>query len=109
MAPLLEEPPVPLSEAVEAVGTLVTTRRGLVLRTDGGGIWELGHVRGSRPLLGCRVWVQGTRCGFNAIACRRLWRQGEPRPRHRIVDMDAIVVGLVVTSTFIAGAAMLFG
>lgn len=81
---------MPMSGPVEAVGTLNRNRQGYVLNTDGGGHWELGHVPGVSALVGCRVRVEGTRCGFNAIACRRLWKEGEPRPRRKISSGGAL-------------------
>lgn len=101
---------MPISEPVEAVGKLGKNRQGFVLNTDGGGVWELGYVRGAGPLLGCRVRVEGTRCGFNAIACDRLWREGELRPRHPMVSVGAIFVSvLFACSLFLAGAGFLLG
>lgn len=107
--PVLEKPPMPVSGPVEAVGTLGKSRRGYVLNTDGGGHWDLGHVSGVQRLVGCRVRVEGSRCGFNAIACRRLWAEGEPRPRYAMVNTEAIAVGFMVTVGLLAGFAVLLG
>lgn len=101
---------MPLSASVATTGTLDETLHGFVLRTDGGGLWELGHLRGVRPLLGCRVRVEGSRCGFNAIACSRIWREGERRPRSPMVSIGAIAISVIFAcSLFLAGAGFLIG
>jgi hypothetical protein len=80
LEPLLERPGLPVSGTTHLTGVVERAANGPVLRTDGGGSWELDNTRQVRRFIGSRVEVVGERSGFNGFACNQIWPAGQPRP-----------------------------
>ena len=76
---LLERPRLPVSSTTPLTGVVERSANGPVLRTDGGGTWELENTRQARKFIGSRVEVIGQRSGFNGFACDQIWPVGQPR------------------------------
>jgi hypothetical protein len=53
-------------------GTLLYSRRGLVLAADDGGTWALNVGRNADALIGQRVTVEGARSGFDRLDVDRI-------------------------------------
>lgn len=96
MGPLLERSCLPVSCAQHLTGTLEQGPTGLVLRTDGGGTWELDATRQARKLVGARVEVVGRRSGFNGLACEQIWPAGQPRPRESRLRFELLIAAAFV-------------
>ena len=77
---LLERPGLPVSSTTHLTGIVEWAANAPVLRTDGGGTWELDNTRQVRKFIGARVEVVGERSGFNGFACDQIWPAGKPRP-----------------------------
>lgn len=77
---LLERPGLPVSSTTHLTGIVERAANGPVLRTDGGGTWELDNTRQVRKFIGSRVEVVGERSGFNGFTCEQIWLAGQPRP-----------------------------
>ena len=77
---LLERPGLPVSSTTHLTGVVERAANGPVLRTDGGGTWELDNTRQVRKFIGSRVEVIGKRSGFNGFVCDQIWPSGQPRP-----------------------------
>jgi hypothetical protein len=71
---------LPVSSTTHLTGIVEWAANGPVLRTDGGGTWELDNTRQVRKFIGARVEVVGERSGFNGFACDQIWPAGQPRP-----------------------------
>ena len=71
---------MPVSSTTHLTGMVERATNGPVLRTDGGGTWELDNTRQVRKFIGARVEVVGERSGFNGFACDQIWPAGKPRP-----------------------------
>ncbi|QWT14459.1 DUF5818 domain-containing protein [Sphingobium xenophagum] len=69
-----------MSSTTHLTGIVERAANGPVLRTDGGGTWDLDDTRQVRKFIGCRVEVVGQRTGFNGLACDQIWPAGQPRP-----------------------------
>ena len=69
-----------MSSTTPLTGIVEWATNGPVLRTDGGGTWELDNTRQVRKFIGARVEVVGERSGFNGFACDQIWPAGKPRP-----------------------------
>lgn len=54
---------------------------GLVLKTDGGGTWELENANAARKLIGLHVEVVGQRSGFNGLVCDHIRVAGQILPQ----------------------------
>lgn len=67
-----------------------------VLRTDGGGIWELDNTRQVRKFIGSRVEVVGERSGFNGFTCEQIWLAGQPRPTAFKLRIEFLLVAAFV-------------
>lgn len=60
--------PMPRGQLYTLEGRIFEGSGGLLtLRVDGGGTWQLDGPRGMDRLVGKRVMVRGTRCGFDMI------------------------------------------
>lgn len=77
---LLERPGLPVNSTTHLTGIVERAANGPVLRTDGGGTWELDNTRQVRKLIGSRVEVVGERSGFNGFVCEQIWPADQPRP-----------------------------
>jgi hypothetical protein len=64
---------LPVSSTTHLTGIVERAANGPVLRTDGGGTWELDNTRQVRKFIGSRVEVVGERSGFNGFACDQIW------------------------------------
>ena len=64
---------------------------GLVLRADGGGVWELETRRRARRLVGREVEAIGHRAGFNGLVCDQIWPAGLPRPRSSRINLEYVL------------------
>lgn len=73
-----------MSQPVRETGLLVDSATGPQLKLPGGGNWQIEPSRAVNRLIGERVTVEGTRSGFNDIACQRVWKEGAERPRFEI-------------------------
>ncbi|WP_066120139.1 DUF5818 domain-containing protein [Blastomonas sp. CCH2-A2] len=69
-----------MSNTTHLTGIVERAANGPVLRTDGGGTWELDNTRQVRKFIGSRVEVVGERSGFNGFTCEQIWLAGQPRP-----------------------------
>lgn len=69
-----------MTSALHLAGVVERAANGPVLRTHGGGIWELDNTRQVRKFICSRVEVVGELSGFNGFACDRIWLAGQPRP-----------------------------
>lgn len=58
---------MPMGTRHRLEGLLLDSKRGLVLQVDDGGVWALRHDRHAAKLVGLRVVVEGTRCGFDKL------------------------------------------
>ena len=77
--------------------------RGPVIACDGGGEWELGYSRRVMQHLDQRVEVQGSRCGFNELDCKRIWRAGELQPSAPSLKLeDWLAGGLIAYGLYAA-------
>lgn len=94
---------MPISQPVRETGVLVDSAQGPLLKLPGGGNWQIEPSRAVNRLIGERVTIEGTRLGFNDIACQRIWKEGTERPRFEIGMVEKwIVSALVVLSLFLA-------
>jgi hypothetical protein len=59
---------MPLGSEHEETGLLLHERGSLILQRDAGGRWRLDIGRNVEKLLGRRVRLRGTRCGFDCLA-----------------------------------------
>lgn len=75
---------MPVSEPIHETGLLVDSALGPLLKVQGGGSWQIEPSRAVNRLIGERVTVEGTRSGFNDVACQRIWKEGTTRPRFEI-------------------------
>lgn len=95
-----------MSTLEHLIGMLDHGPNGVVLRTDGGGTWELDGSRKARKLIGARVEVVGQRSGFNGFICDQIWRAGHPRPRSFRLRLELLIAAAFVAYGlygFIAG------
>ena len=69
-----------MSSTTHLTGIIEWAANGPVLRTDGGGTWELDNTRQVHKFIGSRVEVVGERSGFNGFTCEQIWLAGQPRP-----------------------------
>ena len=67
-----------------------------VLRTDGGGTWELDNTRQVRKFIGSRVEVVGERSGFNGFICDQIWPAGQPRPTAFKIGLEFLLAAAFV-------------
>ena len=75
---------------------------GLLLRADGGGVWELETRRRARRLVGREVEAIGHRGGFNGLVCDQVWPAGQPRPRRVRINIEYVLAAGFVGYGFIA-------
>ena len=68
----------------------------MVLRTDSGGMWELGNTRQVRKFIGSRVEVVGQRSGLNGFACDQIWPAGHRRPTPFKLRLEFILAAAFV-------------
>lgn len=74
-----------------------------MLKLPRGGNWQIEPSRSVNRLIGERVTVEGTRSGFNDIACQRVWKVGTARPRFEIGMAEKwSVIALVILSLLLA-------
>ncbi len=85
-----------MSSAQYLTGTLEQGPNGLVLRTDGGGTWELDTTRKTRKLIGSRVEIVGQRSAFNGLVCEQIWPAGQPRPRAFRLRLELLIAAAFV-------------
>ena len=94
---------MPVSQPVRETGLLVDSAQGPQLNLPGGGNWQIEPSRAVNRLIGERVTLEGTRSGFNDIACQRIWKEGTARPRFEIGMIERwIASALVAFSLFMA-------
>ena len=94
---------MPMSQPVRETGLLVDSATGPQLKLSGGGTWQIEPSRAVNRLIGERVMLEGTRSGFNDIACLRVWKKGTQRPRFEIGMVEKwIASALVAFSLFMA-------
>lgn len=55
----------------------MTSKRGLILEVDDGGIYALDTDAGAKELLGQRVIVEGVRSGFDRLDVEWIGREAE--------------------------------
>lgn len=94
-----------MKNAEHLTGTLELGPNGIVLRTDGGGTWELDDSRKARKLLGARVEIEGQRSGFNGLVCNHIWRAGHPRPRAFRLRLEFLIAAAFVAYGLYAAIA----
>lgn len=85
-----------MSSDEHLTGMLEQSRNGLVLRTDGGGTWELESTRAARKLIGFRVEIIGQRSGFNGLVCDQIWPAGQPRPQGVKLRLEFLLTAALV-------------
>ena len=85
-----------MNSTTHLTGIVERAANGPVLRTDGGGIWELDNTRQVRRYIGSRVEVVGERSGFNGFACDQIWPAGQPRPTAFKLRLELILVAAFV-------------
>jgi Protein of unknown function (DUF5818) len=88
LGPLLERSCLPVSSDEHLTGTLEQNRNGLVLRTDGGGTWELESTLAARELIGSRV--------ENGLVCDQIWPAGQPRPQAVKLRLEFLLTAALV-------------
>jgi hypothetical protein len=93
---------VQLNADLHLRGRLEQGPYGLVLRADGGGVWELETRRRARPLLDSEVEVVGHRAGFNGLVCDQVWPAGLPRPRSSGINIEYVLAASLVGYGLIA-------
>jgi hypothetical protein len=93
---------VPLNADLHLRGRLEKGPYGLVLRADGGGVWELETRRRARRFLGREVEVVGHRAGFNGLVCDQVWPAGQPRPRRSRISIEYLLAASLVGYGLIA-------
>lgn len=93
---------MPVSADLHLRGRLEQGRLGLILRADGGGIWEIDAGPRARHLVGQQVEVVGQRAGFNAVACEQVWLAGGQRPRQTKIRIEYVLAGGLAAYGFIA-------
>lgn len=94
---------MPVKQPVRETGLLVDSAQGPLLKVSGGGNWQIEPSRAVNRLIGERVTIEGTRSGFNDIACQRIWKEGTQRPRFEIGVVEKTTVSaLVALSLFLA-------
>ena len=94
---LLERAGLPVSSTTHLTGIVERAANGPVLRTDGGGTWELDNTRQVRKFIGSRVEVVGERSGFNGFACDQIWPAGHRRPTAFKLRLEFILAAAFVT------------
>lgn len=109
LGPLLERTGVPLRGDLHLRGRLEQGPYGLVLRVDGGGVWELETHRRARLLVGSEVEVVGHRAGFNGLVCEQVWPAGQPRPRAPWINVEYVLAAGLVGYGFMAFLAGVLG
>ena len=85
-----------MNSTTHLTGIVEWAANGPVLRTDGGGTWELDNTRQVRKFIGSRVEVVGERSGFNGFACDRIWPVGQPRPTAFKLRLEFILAAAFV-------------
>ena len=100
---------MPLNAGLHLRGRLEQGRYGLLLRTDGGGVWELETRRRARRLVGSKVEVVGHRAGFNGLVCEQVWPAGQRRPRAPWINIEYALAAVLVGYGFIAFLGGLLG
>ncbi len=97
-----------MSSTEHLTGTLEHGPNGIVLRTDGGGTWELDDSRKARKLVGSRVEIVGQRSGFNGFICNQIWRAGQPRPRVFRLQLELLIAAAFIAYGLYASIVGLF-
>lgn len=94
---------MPVSQPIRESGLLVDSAQGPLLKVSGGGMWQMEPSRAANRLIGEHVIVEGTRAGFNDLACERIWKEGTRRPRFAIGMLEKWTASaLVIFSLFLA-------
>lgn len=92
----MEWPGLPVSGTTHLTGIVERAANGPVLRTDGGGTWELDNTREVRKFIGSRVEVVGERSGFNGFVCDQIWPAGQPRPTGFKLRIEFVLAAAIV-------------
>jgi hypothetical protein len=87
---------LPVSPTTHLTGIVERAANGPVLRTNGGGTWELDNTRQVRKFIGSRVEVVGKRSGFNGFVCDQIWLAGQPRPTAFTLRLEFILAAAFV-------------
>lgn len=91
-----------MSSTTHLTGIVERSTNGPVLRTDGGGTWDLDNTRQVRKFIGSRVEVIGQRSGFNGFACDQIWPVGQPRPAAFKLRLEFILAAAFVAYSLYA-------
>ncbi len=97
-----------MSQPVRETGLLVDSAQGPQLKLPCGGNWQIEPSRTVNRLIGERVTLEGTRSGFNDIACQRIWKEGTERPRFEIGMVEKWTVSGLVTFSLILAVLSYF-
>lgn len=92
---------MPINQPVRETGLLVASAQGPQLKLPGGGHWQIEPSRAVNRLIGERVTLEGTRSGFNDIACQRIWKEGTQRPHFEIGMVEKWTVSTLVALSLI--------
>lgn len=76
MAPLLGPPHMSIGSKHQESGLLVKEGNALLLQRDDGGYWRLEAPRKAYRLVGQRVELVGSRCGFDELIVERIIANG---------------------------------
>jgi len=85
-----------VSSTTHLTGIVEGAANGPVLRTDGGGTWELDNTRQVRKFIGSRVEVVGERSGFNGFTCEQIWPAEQPRPTGSKLRLEFLLAAAFV-------------
>lgn len=85
-----------MSRAEHVAGTIETGHRGLVLRADDGGVWELENTSAMRQLVGAHVEVMGQRAGFNGLVCDHIRIAGQTRSPASRLRLEFVATAALV-------------
>lgn len=85
-----------MNSTTRLTGIVERATNGPVLRTDGGGIWELDNTRQVCKFIGSRVEVVGERSGFNGFTCDQIWPAGQPRPTGSKLRLEFLLAAAFV-------------
>ena len=97
-----------MSSTTHLTGIVERAANGPVLRTDGGGTWDLDDTRQVRKFIGARVEVVGERSGFNGFVCDQIWPAGQPRPTAFKLRLELLLAAAFVAYGLYAAVGSVF-
>lgn len=92
----MEGPSLQVSSTERVAGFIENGPDGLVLRADGGGIWQLENASAARNLVGSHVEIVGQRCGFNGLVCDEIRVAGEIRREGLKLRLEFLIAAALV-------------